>query len=66
MLSKDKILKEDLKRHIDGMSHMQLAYTWRHAPPDSELLRGAAGEYLRRRLVVAGGITPAVSKQIGW
>lgn len=54
------------KARIDAMTHIELARTWRFARTGEPLLQGTAGEYFAQRLKDHGGITPAISKQLGW
>lgn len=59
-------MKPEQKAEIDAMSHLELARKWRHAPPGDPLFRGPAGIYFKQVLDAKGGITPAISKAIGW
>ena len=58
---------ENYKRTIDSMSQTQLAYAWRFAEvgdpifSDHELF-----QYFRTRFDSLGGMTPEISKLIGW
>lgn len=56
------------KEKIDNMSHEQMAMLWRFAPfghpiyqIDSPLLK-----YFTDRFNTFGGMTPEISKRIGW
>jgi hypothetical protein len=56
-----------LKAKIDALSHEQLAYHWRFARSGDPLLSGQTGDYFAARLFNHfGGITPEISKKIGW
>jgi hypothetical protein len=58
---------QELKDRIDGMTHEELARVWRFGIPSNDYLQGEVGEYLKDRLYnYFGGITPRISKMIGW
>jgi hypothetical protein len=58
---------EAWKAEIDAMSHIELARRWRFASMDDPIFQGEAGEYYKKRLFDdLGGITPEISKAIGW
>lgn len=54
------------KRKIDSMSRLELASRWRHAPLGDALLQGDSGKYFQERFSSLGGMSPEISKQIGW
>jgi len=61
------VLTEEVKAHIDRMSHVEMCREWRFAPIGSPLFQGESGEYFQKRLFdELGGFTPAISKAIGW
>lgn len=63
----DLVLDQDLKDRIHKMTHYDLAKHWRFSQIGTELMVGIAGKYLHHRLyVVHGGITPEMSKSLGW
>ena len=59
-------MKTPTLEEIENASHVQLARWWRHLPLGS-YPEGKAGKRLKERLWdEKGGITPAISKRIGW
>lgn len=59
---------EEMKLKIDGMSHLQMAYLHRFAAVghpffDSKL---PLHEHFEKRFKEFGGMTPEISKEIGW
>jgi len=56
------------KQRIDQMSHEDMAALWRFAPAGHPVFRSDLPlfAYFEERFKTAGGMTPAVSKQIGW
>lgn len=59
-------ISEDIKKQIDGMSQYDLAYKIRFLPSGNSLMRGASGDYLLERFRELGGMTPEISKRLGW
>jgi hypothetical protein len=59
-------MDEKIKQKIDATSQYEMAELWRFAPSGSPMLQGEAGEYFAQRFKELGGMTPAISKQIGW
>lgn len=59
-------MTDEIKRKIDNLSQIQIAKIIRFAPPGYELCVGEAGDYLYERFKKLGGMTPAISKMIGW
>lgn len=55
-----------LKAQIDEMSHKELAYYWRFAASGSPLVSGEVGDYFKEVFAKKGGMTTAISKEIGW
>lgn len=54
------------KRQIDEMSHFEMARMWRHGKSGDPLFSGECGIYFRDRFFALGGMTPTLSKSIGW
>jgi len=55
-----------LKEKIDAMSQEELCHKWRFAPAGDPMFQGEAGDYFKKRLGELGGMTPEISKKIGW
>lgn len=60
------MINKELKKVIDNMSHYELCEKWRFAKIGDYMLQGEAGKYFKKKLDEAGGITPEISKQLGW
>jgi hypothetical protein len=60
------VTTEELKARIDAMSHYELCRIWRFAVPADPLFQGEVGEYFAAKLKEKGGMTPEISKAIGW
>jgi hypothetical protein len=54
------------KKQIDDMSQEEMVRMWRFAPVGDDLLQGESGWYFSKVLQEKGGITPEISKKIGW
>lgn len=54
------------KDRIDRMSQYELAYKIRFSPSGDSLICGASGDYLLERFRELGGMTPEISKRLGW
>lgn len=56
------------KNKIDNMSHEEMASLWRFAPIGHPVFRNDLPlfEYFKARFDSLGGMTPTVSKRIGW
>ncbi len=54
------------KRMIDGMSQYQMARQVRFSPAGDPLMCGELGNYFMARFKELGGMTPEISKQLGW
>lgn len=59
-------ITEDVKNTIDGMGQYELACMLRFAPAGAPLMCGENGDYLLARFKALGGMTPGISKGIGW
>jgi len=59
---------EQEKAVIDSMSQIELARLWRFAPPGHPYFNGDLPLYVyfRDRFHELGGMTPEISKEIGW
>lgn len=57
------------KKEIDGMSQLEMARLWRFAPaghPYFDSRNGDLPDYFKNVFWAKGGMTPGISKQIGW
>ena len=54
------------KSIIDGMSQYGLCRMWRFAKFGEPLLQGDTGDYFAKRMKEKGGMTPTISKTLGW
>lgn len=59
-------MNEEIKKKIDSLSQIEIAKIIRFAPVGYELCVGEVGDYLYERFQKLGGMTPAISKLIGW
>ena len=59
-------LDPDMKAAIDKLTQYQMAAKWRFAPPGDPMLMGTAGDYFVKRFKELGGMTPQISKDLGW
>jgi hypothetical protein len=59
-------MDEVRKSQIDAMSLYEMAQVWRFAPLGDLRLRGEEGAYFQTRFYEMGGMTPQISKLIGW
>lgn len=62
---------EEWKAEIDEMSRYRMAALWRNAPVGHPIFQttsfdGELFAYFEKRFKEAGGMTPKVSKEIGW
>lgn len=58
---------EELLERINNMTHEELARVWRFAPLGDPITNGLPGRRVNERLWREfGGITPELSKKIGW
>jgi len=57
-----------LNAMIDSMSHEDMARMWRFAPPGHPIFNKDLPffERFEKRFKELGGMTPAISKMIGW
>lgn len=59
-------MDEKIKKQIDSMDQEQMAIAWRFAKVGDPLLKDEAGVYFAARFKELGGMTPKLSKKIGW
>ena len=54
------------KTIIDNMTQIAMARMWRFSPAGNPLLSGDTGDYFVKVFNEKGGMTPEISKRIGW
>lgn len=59
-------ITEENKNLIDSMSQYELAYKVRFSQIGDQLMCGDTGDYLMERFKELGGMTPEISKKLGW
>ena len=59
-------MTDQQKAQIDDMSRLEMARLWRFAPRSHPLLEGETGDYFRKVFGEKGGMSPEISKQLGW
>ena len=59
---------EQHKQTIDALSHMEMARLWRFAPAGHPYFNNTLPlfDYFQARFRKLGGMTPVISKRIGW
>lgn len=59
---------EEWKKKIDKMAQVEMAGLWRFAPPGDPLFDATTplASYFNNRFQELGGMTPEISKIIGW
>jgi len=63
----EPILTDELKKEIDEMTQYQMARSWRFSPAGSVYFkRGPIFDYFEKSFKEKGGMTPEISKSIGW
>ncbi len=60
------MIPQEVKDKIDIMTLEELAYNWRFAPVGHPLLQGDVGKYFQSKFLELGGMTPEISKRLGW
>lgn len=62
------ILDAQTQAQIDNMSHLQMARLWRFAPVGHPFFETGSpvGDYFQERFKALGGMTPDISKRLGW
>jgi hypothetical protein len=59
-------ISPEMKQRIDALSQYGLCERNRFAPVGDPMLQGEAGKYFMQRLREKGGMTPEISKSLGW
>ncbi len=59
-------LSPKLRNEINSMGQVTMARLYRFSPAGCPFFTGDAGQYFALRFEHLGGMTPAISKQIGW
>ena len=54
------------KARIDAMTREQMASRWRFAAVGDPLLQGVTGQYFAEVFTEKGGMSPEISKSLGW
>lgn len=54
------------KARIDAMTREQMAVRWRFAAVGDPLLQGVTGQYFSDAFAKKGGMSPEISKALGW
>ena len=57
---------EELKKYINSITQEEMAELWRFAPVGHYLFEGEAGQYFAKVFQEKGGMTPKISKKLGW
>lgn len=55
-----------MKDRIDGMSREAMASKWRFASIGDPMFQPPYGDYFAARFSALGGMSPEISKSIGW
>jgi hypothetical protein len=66
-MTKEEIIKA--KEHIDKMSQVEMAWCHRFSPsghPYFDSRNGDLSDYFQKKFKEKGGMTPEISKMIGW
>lgn len=59
-------MNNSIKTQIDEMSQEDMARRFRFGSAGDTMLTGEAGDYFMERFKSLGGMTPEISKKIGW
>ena len=59
-------MDDELRKEINQMDHETMARLWRFEPAGSKYFIGEASELFMQRFMRFGGMTPELSKRIGW
>jgi hypothetical protein len=59
-------LRPEDKAAIDAMSREDMARRWRFAPSGDRMMSGVTGEYFAKVFQEKGGMSPEISKSLGW
>jgi hypothetical protein len=60
------IVTANQKEQIDKMTQFEMAYMWRFAKLGEPLLQGDTGDYFVEVFKEKGGMTPEISRLLGW
>ncbi len=59
-------MTQEQKKQIDDMSQHTMCRLWRFAASGHPLLAEDAGQYFKKVMTEKGGMTPEISKSLGW
>ena len=59
-------MTDEQKKRIDGMSQYELCKAYRFAGVGDLLFQGDTGDYFVKVMKEKGGMTPEISKRLGW
>ncbi len=57
---------DPMKRKIDSMTQREMAAAWRFAPMGDPMFQRPTFDYFKERFESLGGMTPEISKELGW
>lgn len=57
---------EELKSEIDRLTRVEMARLWRFAKVGHPYFQGELYEHFKNRFDSLGGMSPTISKEIGW
>lgn len=60
------VVEKSIKEQIDDLSHYDMGYLLRFAPAGHPFFKEGNYEYFRERFEELGGMTPELSKRLGW
>jgi len=60
------MIDPEMEAKIDLMTQEEMCRAWRFAPPGDPMFQGETGEYFMKRFKERGGMTPEISKRLGW
>lgn len=60
------LITAEFKELIDNMTQEEMANRFRFSPSGDPLFRGEVGEYFEKVFKEKGGMTPEISRRIGW
>lgn len=58
--------EDPVKAQIDVMSREEMARKWRFAPIGDPMFQPPYGDYFAERFKSLGGMSPEISKELGW
>jgi hypothetical protein len=59
-------MTQEQKDYIDSLSQYQMAGMWRFHKIGDPIFQDEAGQYFADRFKSLGGMTPEISKSLGW